>query len=230
MSPTVSLTFEFIDGATRRTAPVTIRQAVIAGWTGRDKAAMEHHIIEVAAIGVKRPSKTPLFYRVGTQRLTTSSSIEALGNDSSGEVEFVLVRTGNRLWVGAGSDHTDRKVESSSIPVAKQLCDKPVAPTLWTFESVVDHWDDLVLRSWIYENGKRVVYQEGTTVGLLRPEVLIQGFAGGDLAEGTLMFGGTLAAKGGIRPSAKFEFEIADEKNKRRIAHGYEIVNLPIVE
>lgn len=230
MSPAVSLTFEFIDGATRRTEPVTIRQAVVAGWTGRDKAAMEHHIVEVEAIGVKRPSKTPLFYRVGTQRLTTASSIEALGDDSSGEVEFVLVRVGGRLWVGAGSDHTDRKVESSSIPVAKQMCDKPVAPTLWTFESVVDHWDELVLRSWIYENGQKVVYQEGTTAGLLRPEVLMKQFAGGELADGTLMFGGTLAAKGGIRPSAKFEFEIADEKNGRRIAHGYEIVTLPIVE
>lgn len=226
----VSLTFDFIDGASRCTQAVVIRQAVIAGWTGRDKAAMEHHILEVEAIGVKRPSKTPLFYRVGAQHLTTASSIEALGGDSSGEVEFVLVRTGGRLWVGAGSDHTDRKVESSSIPVAKQMCDKPVAPALWTYDSVADQWDELVLRSWIYENGQRVVYQEGTTAGLLPPEVVMKEFTAGELAEGTLMFGGTLAAKGGIRPSPKFEFEIADEKNKRRIAHGYEIVTLPIVE
>lgn len=230
MSAAVSLSFEFIHGSTRHTEIATIHQTVIAGWTGRDKAAMEHHIHELETIGVKRPSKTPLFYRVSTHRLTTSSTLEVLGADSSGEVEFVLVHSVGRLWVGVGSDHTDRKVESVSIPVAKQLCDKPVASALWPFESVVDHWDALVLRSWIHENGNRVLYQEGTTASMLRPEILLKEFAGGKLADGTLMFGGTLAAEGGIRSTTRFEFELVDERNGRRISHAYDVVTLPIVE
>lgn len=226
----VSLGFELIEGAAPRRETVVVRQAVVAGWTGRDKAAMEHHIHELEAIGVKRPSKTPLFYRVSVQRLTTAPVVEMLGAESSGEVEFILLRSGGRLWVGAGSDHTDRKVESVSIPVAKQLCDKPVAPSFWPFESVVDHWDSLILRSWIHENGKRVLYQEGTTAGMLRPETLLKEFAGGELAEGTLMFGGTLAAKGGLRPAPRFEFELVDERNGRQIVHAYDVTTLPIVE
>jgi hypothetical protein len=230
MSAGISLDFNFIDGTRSYRETVTIRQAVIAGWTARDKAAMEHHIHELAAIGVKPPSKTPLFYRVGAQRLTTAPTVEALGGESSGEVETVLVQVGGRLWVGAGSDHTDRQAEAISIPIAKQLCDKPVAPTLWPFESVVDHWDELVLRSWIDENGQPVLYQEGTTAGLLRPETLLKEFAGGSLPDGTLMFGGTLAAKGGVRPSPKFAFELVDERTGRRIAHSYKVIALPIVD
>ena len=44
------------------TTPLTlaIDQMVIAGWTGRDAAAIEHHIAELTAIGVPRPSSVPL--------------------------------------------------------------------------------------------------------------------------------------------------------------------------
>ena len=38
--------------------------------------------------------------------------IEVSGGDSSGEVEFVLIGWQGRIFVGCGSDHTDRKVES----------------------------------------------------------------------------------------------------------------------
>lgn len=226
----VALTFEFVDGSTRKRQTIEIREAVIAGWTGRDKAAVQHHIHELEAIGVKPPSKTPLFYRVSADRLTTSPVIETLGTGSSGEVEFLLVRTGGRLWVGAGSDHTDRKVEGQSIALAKQLCDKPVAPVLYPFESVVDHWDELILRSWIYENGGRVLYQEGTTAGMLRPEFLMDDFAGGELADGTLMFGGTIPARGGIRPSPQFELELIDDRDGWSIKHAYQVRDLPVVE
>ena len=45
---------------------------MIAGWTGRDQAAVERHIAELAAIGVARPLAVPCFYRVGANLLTTS--------------------------------------------------------------------------------------------------------------------------------------------------------------
>ena len=38
-------------------------QLVIAGWTGRDEAALRKHIKELAEIGVKPPRTTPIFYR-----------------------------------------------------------------------------------------------------------------------------------------------------------------------
>src|SRR6266704_413480 len=101
-----------------RAANVTITQAVIAGWTGRDAEAVEKHIKELEALGVKRPATTPIFYRVSATRLTTDDTIEALGESSGGEVEFVLLQHRGRLWVGAGSDHTDRDVEKYGVTVA----------------------------------------------------------------------------------------------------------------
>ncbi|MFL5183218.1 MAG: DUF2848 family protein, partial [Microvirga sp.] len=43
-------------------APLTadIDTLVIAGWAGRDEAALRHHIEELAAIGVPRPSAVPV--------------------------------------------------------------------------------------------------------------------------------------------------------------------------
>lgn len=67
-----------------------IRQAVIAGWTGRDPVARDRHITELEALGITRPASTPIYYRVAARRLTTADSIEVSGSGSSGEVEFVL--------------------------------------------------------------------------------------------------------------------------------------------
>jgi hypothetical protein len=141
---------------------IPLRSAVIAGWTGRDPVAREKHILELEALGVARPASTPIYYRVSASRLTTSQTIEVTGENSSGEVEFVLIRDTGGLWLGVGSDHTDRKVESYNVTVSKQMCEKPVAPELWAFEDVRDHWDSLVLRSWIEEDGKPCLYQEGS--------------------------------------------------------------------
>ena len=72
---------------------------------------MERHIVEMEAIGVKRPSSLPVFYRCSASRLNTADEIEVTGEDSSGEVEFVLIQSEGNLWVGTGSDQTNRKVE-----------------------------------------------------------------------------------------------------------------------
>ncbi len=210
--------------------PVTIHQAVIAGWTGRDPVAVEKHIAELEAIGVKRPASTPIFYRVSAARLTTDETIEALGAQSSGEVEFVLLQTDGRLWVGVGSDHTDREVETYGVTVSKQMCDKPVAPVFWPHDEVAAHWDKLILRSHILEGGTSVLYQEGSVASMMAPQSLIIRYgASGRLPEGTLMFCGTLAVKGGIRPSERFEFEIEDPVRGRKIRHGYRVESLPIL-
>ena len=43
----------------------------------------------------------------------------------------MLIQSGGTLYVGVGSDHTDRKVETYNITASKQMCDKPIAPELW---------------------------------------------------------------------------------------------------
>jgi hypothetical protein len=209
-------------------ATVTHLQTVIvAGWTGRDRHAVEEHIAELEALGVPRPSSAPLFYRVSATRVTTAPEIEST-TASSGEVEPVLLQCDGRLWVGVGSDHTDREVEAYGVAVAKQLCDKPIADELWPYDEVAGHWDRLILRSWITEDGAEVPYQDGTLDALLAPDTLLR-HAQPPLADGTLMFCGTFAVQGGIRPAHAFRYELADPERGRSITGGYAIRELPLI-
>ena len=103
------------------------------------------------------------------------------------------------------------------------------APVFWAFEDVEDHWDKLILRSFITAGGNRQLYQEGTLDKMLAPKDLIRRYTGGDhLAEGTVLFGGTFGAIGGIRSAPRFDFEIVDDVIGRKISHGYDILSLPI--
>ena len=104
-----------------------------------------------------------------------------------------------------------------------------MASTLWELEDVIDHWDSLILRAYAWIAGKRELYQEGTLDAMLPvSELLALGFAGGKLPDGCAMFGGTFAAKGGIRPSSRFECELEDPILKRIIRHAYDVVELPV--
>lgn len=225
--PTVD--FRILGGREPRALPLAVAHVVVAGWTGRDAEAVDRHIRELEALGVARPASIPTFYRVSATRVVTSPSIEVLGDRSAGEVECVYVQSGGRLYVGVGSDHTDREVEAYNVSVSKQICDKPVAPALWELDDVAAHWDRLVLRSWIEDGGRRVLYQEGAVAAIQSPFDLIQRYTGSAaLPDGTVMFGGTLAALGGVRPSRRFEFELDDPVLKRRIAHAYDVAVLPM--
>ncbi len=224
----LSLTLQ--DKSNTRADEVAIDQVVVAGWTGRDPAAVEKHIKELEALGVKRPATTPIFYRVSAARLTTDDTIEAVGESSGGEVEFVLLQHAGKLWVGAGSDHTDREVEKYGVTVSKQMCDKPIAPAFWAYDDVAPHWDRLLLRAHVVEGGKRALYQEGAVTAMMDPRALIARQAGdGRLPEGTLMFCGTLAARGGVRPTNEFAFELEDPVLGRKIAHAYRVRTLPLL-
>jgi Protein of unknown function (DUF2848) len=210
---------------------VDIDELVIAGWTGRDVAALDHHIEELKAIGVQPPSKVPLYYRVAAQMLTQADRIQVLGDDTSGEVEPVLVGAADRLWVTVGADHTDRKLESYGVAVSKQVCPKIIGRTAWRFEEIKPHWDRLMLRSFVTEGGKKVLYQEGLLARIRAPRDLIAGWRNGEkkLPAGAAMFCGTLPAIGAIRSSPRFEMEIEDPVLGRKLAHAYEVTALPIV-
>jgi hypothetical protein len=224
----LAFTIDAQDTTTPLTLPID--QAVIAGWTGRDPVARDKHIAELEAIGIARPATTPIYYRVAARRLTTADSIEVSGTESSGEVEFVLIGWQGRIFVGVGSDHTDRKVETYSVTVSKQMCDKPIAPILWELEDVAAHWDQMILRSHAWIDGASVLYQEGTLDSMLPVKELIQrGFGGAGLPDGCAMFGGTFAAIGGIRPASRFDFELEDPVLKRSIRHGYDVIALPVL-
>jgi hypothetical protein len=228
--PTVTasahLTFEKCSKTDSETGPARIDKVVVAGWTGRDQDALTEHIRELEALGVAAPKTTPIFYRVAAALLTNDDEIQVSGDESSGEVEFVIFNLEDGLWVGLGSDHTDRKAESINVSLSKQMCHTPVAGAVWRFDDVADHWDDLILRSWAIENGQRSLYQEGSVTTMRHPDDLFERYGG--LAPHCAMFGGTLAAEGGIRPADAFEMELEDPILGRKINHRYAVTRLPV--
>jgi hypothetical protein len=213
-----------------RTLDVEVTALIIAGWTGRDPAAMEAHIVELEKLGVARPKSTPIFYRGAASLLSQSDSIEVVGNHSSGEVEPVVLSTPDGLWLSVGSDHTDRKVETVGITISKQMCAKPVASAAWKFDAVSAHWDELIVRSWMTKGGQRRLYQEGPLAKMRHPSDLLKLYGGeGYVPEpGLVMFCGTLAVHGSLEPAELFEMELEDPVLQRRLTHSYRVTELPI--
>jgi hypothetical protein len=206
------------------------RNLVIAGWTGRDTAAVQNHINELVELGVRPPASIPTYYRASIELVTTKKRIQALGEHSSGEVEPILLALDDGLWVGVGSDHTDRLVETYSVDVSKQMCLKPIADEFWPLAEVAQHWDRITLRSHIRDaGGEWTLYQEGTLAQIRPAAELVSkcpAAQDGALAPGTMMFCGTFAAKGGIRSAAEFSFEMEDPVLGRTIRHAYGVFQL----
>ena len=109
----IALTAQTKDGD--RPLAAAIGELVIAGWTGRNREAMENHIAELEAIGIARPKSVPVFYRVAASLLTVADEIQVSGGHSSGEAETVILNLGGRHYVGVGSDHTDRQAETMAF-------------------------------------------------------------------------------------------------------------------
>ncbi|WP_434051226.1 MAG: DUF2848 domain-containing protein [Roseibium sp.] len=204
----------------------TPERLIVAGWTGRDRAAVDHHIEELAAIGVPAPSTVPLYYQCAPYLLTQETSIQALGEETSGEAEPFLLKQDGRIWIGLASDHTDRALEAHSVAASKQICAKPVADVLWLLEDAEPHLDDLVLKSWIEEAGSWVPYQDGNLASILPLEQLM---AGAPLIDGTAMLCGTLPAIGGVRPAPAFRMSLSDPVRGQSIDWSYRTATLRII-
>ncbi|OAD15575.1 DUF2848 domain-containing protein [Achromobacter insolitus] len=220
-----------IEDSQSRQVEVEFDTLIVAGWAGRDIAAIEHHIEELAAIGVPRPSSVPLYYRIADNQLTQKETVQALGEESSGEVETFVFSVDGEMYVSIASDHTDRKLETYSVAMSKQVCVKPLAGSAWRLADVADYWDELIIRSYIVENGVEVLYQEGPLASLRTPQDLVAGYTGGAavLPAGAGMTCGTVGAIGGIRPSVDFTMELHDPRRQRTLRHRYHVETLPVV-
>lgn len=203
---------------------IDIRRAVVAGWTGRDEDAVRDHVEELAMLDVPAPSTTPLYYRISPALLTHTDAIAVLGDETSGEAEPFVVKSAGVTWIGLGSDHTDRGLEVFSVAHSKQICQKPIARSLWRLNT--ETADALTLRSWIDDGAGWVLYQDGD---LAEIKPLAELIAGAELGEGDAMLCGTLPARGGIRPSGRFRMELGDPATSRVITADYTVNRMPVI-
>jgi hypothetical protein len=208
---------------------LTIDRLIVAGWVGKDKEALAKHIEELGRLGVPAPTRTPTYMNLSPSTLTTATEMEVVGAESSGEVECVLIKAGPQIYIGVGSDHTDRAFEKYDIPASKQMCAKPISATVWKMDEVKDHLDEVRMRSWITTGGVRRLYQEGSLSANIDVSQILAGIPTDDhLGLGRFcLFCGTFPALGGIEIAEMFEFEMEDPVLGRRLNHHYRINSLP---
>lgn len=207
-------------------------RVVIAGYTGRNQAAVKAHVDELAAQGIPAPREIPAVFRTTFDRLTTDADVEVVGGNTSGEAEAVLLTDADTIWVAVGSDHTDRELEKLDIPASKQVCAKPVSSEVWNYAEVRGRWDDLMLRSWVGEEGREELYQEGRMSAILAPEELLSILRSrmGKRLDGSVIYTGTIPLRTGIfLAKPYFEAELFDPLTGRSLRCRYRVRRVDVL-
>jgi len=215
------------DGEIRTARQFAIRRMYNLGSATRDAQTAVAHQQEVAKEGIHIAFSVPAprIYPIGTHALTTGSEVLVQDDHTSGEVEIAIL-VADQVYVGVGSDHTDRALERTSIPWSKQACPNVLAPVMWPLAAMRERWDDCVLRSWV--DGR--LYQEVSVAAFLHPDdvlaILKQRVA--VLPERDyLVFCGTIVSLDkALGFGARWELELEDPRGGRRIRHGYAVRNL----
>lgn len=202
---------------------VNVEAVIIAGFTGRDQLQVQAHVAELAAEGITVPERVPSFYLAPPYMLLQDDEIVTTHEQTSGEAEIALIFDQGDVYLTTASDHTDRAAETLDIAVSKVACPKIIASEAWRIEDVRDQWDELLLRSWIIENGNRVLYQEGTAAELLPPDELLEMTPFKRRPSSFVLLTGTLPAIGGIRGSGQFWAELHDPVTGNIIQLDYTI-------
>jgi hypothetical protein len=220
MGKLVPLTVEGKEG--RRSLEFEVRALFCGGYAGRDQAEVRKHVEELRRIGVPAPERTPVAYPVSTYLLTTDDEIEVQNEETSGEVEYVVLVGEDKLYVTVGSDHTDREMEKISVPKAKQMYPKVIPRVVWLYDEVQDHWDELVIRSYGVKDGERKLYQARPLEALIEVETLMN--VVGECGPGWVLFSGTIpTVDGELVYADEFEMEMYDPVFDRNIGHRYGI-------
>lgn len=226
---------------------VDVKRVGCSRHASRDVQAIERQLEDMRARGYQVHGPAGVCFR-SRYLLTNEDTIEVQGPQTSGEVEFVVIRYGGGFFVSVGSDHNDRSLEEMETAMlgkvydtakSKQMVPAVVAREAWPYDEVRDHWDELVLRSYVTVSGRRVPYQE-FKLGALRDFGYYVEHAPWIAEHGSVLFGGT----GGILPTVPrdiyqgqssmrnvvfptdFQFEMHDPVLRRTISHGYRVVTL----
>ena len=228
----IDLTLETKEGA--RPLRFSYTKMVNAGFTGKNQEEVRHHLTELAEKGIEVPDSTPTLYPVVTRALSTDSAMEVFGDETSGELEYVLfIKNESEVYVGVGSDHTDRNLEEFHIPRSKQICPNITSKTVWPLDEIKDHWDTLTMRCSVVKDGKTTLYQEGELGLLLNPSELItfvKEKIEGPL-DGTVIYSGTFKMLTDEFIFAdNFSGELVDNKSNRRIEFSYDVLPLDYME
>ncbi|WP_156757138.1 DUF2848 family protein [Actinokineospora pegani] len=192
-----------------------------------DSAAAEAHQREVADVGVRIAFDVPAprIYPMAVNSVTTDDVVGVHSGRTSGEAEVVLLVSDGELYIGVGSDHTDRELERLSIIWSKQYSPSVLGKRVWRWADVEPRWDRLVLESTV--DGE--LYQRGpASVFLSPPEILkVLGERVSELPPSYLVFCGTYTSiDNRIRHGGQWTAALHDPETGARLELSYRVVDL----
>ncbi len=222
-----TLSFNLIKEQEQIPLDFTITKVINAGFAGRDQESVSKHIEELKKQGVPTPEHTPTLYPVSPYMVTQENSIYVLDERTSGEAEYVLMIRDNDVYVGVGSDHTDRALEIDSIPKSKQIYPNVISREIWLLEDIRDVWDQLLLRSWVVIAKERRLYQKARLSALLPPDELldlVRSNSKHKSLDGSLIYSGTVPlSTGEMLFGEQFEVALLNPLNQMKLNCSYEI-------
>lgn len=213
----------------------TVERMVNAGYVGRNRKAVMAHIEELARVGVAPPPSVPMIFPVLSQNITTSDQIEVVSRKTSGEVEYVLLMDKGIMYVGVGSDHTDRDLESYSIVQSKQVCPNVLSAEVWPYEEVKGVWDRLMIESWVRDGADKeeALYQSAPLGAIISAEEmtgLISSRVAGGVTDGMVIYSGTVPVlTGEMICGTHFRCALTDPGSGRSLHCGYAVSVLDFV-
>jgi hypothetical protein len=206
-----------------------VNRLLCAGWSGRDSSEVMKHAEELRHLGIDPPEDFPIIFPVSRYLLTMDKEIEVISSETSGEVEYVVFYNNREeCYLTVGSDHTDRALEGFSIEKSKQSCPKIISEKAWLYQDVKDHWDELILQSYVDQNGEKTLYQEAQLKSILNLESLLSHVDKERFGEtGLVIFSGTTPLlTGNIIYSNTFKFVMTDPVLERKLSNQYNVTIL----
>ena len=145
------------------------------GFTSRNIDIIKAHIDEQLKIGITTSSDIPHYFLCWPGLISFSNRLFVVGNDSTGELEFTIVKGNDEeVYIGLVSDHCDRQLSRVKVRKSKQVCCKPVSRQLWRYKDIKDHWDQIRLISWQYRGDEETLYQKGSLSDYITLEEIIE--------------------------------------------------------
>ncbi|HWC24042.1 MAG TPA: DUF2848 family protein [Flexivirga sp.] len=209
---------------------VGVRQVEInwvfnGGYAGRDQAQVQHHVDELAELGVPAPSRVPSLYPLSNLLVSQGNSVQAPHQRTSGEAEWAVIIADDpsEVYVVAACDHTDRALETHGVAWSKQSAPDFLGTVAWRWADVEDQFDDFTLKAWVTNEGVEQLIQDGSPAQLLSPAYWLDALRRADLARpGTMLMSGTIPMIDGIDQFADgWRVELADSHgNVSRTAYS----------
>ncbi|MCJ2125000.1 DUF2848 family protein [Methylobacterium sp. J-077] len=199
------------------------------GYAGRDQSEVQHHIDELAALGVPAPKTTPTLYPLSQHLVSQGTLLQAPHARSSGEAEWAMIVGDNPddILIAAACDHTDRALEVHGVAWSKQSFPDMIGDVAWRYADIEASLDGFTLQGWVSHGGTELLIQDGTPAQLLSPRYWIDRLrAAGLLRAGTLLLSGTIPMTPGIDQFAEgWRVALADGAgNVSRVAYRVDVL------